>query len=129
MVNSDKVITAEHEDIPFDGNDYAATEREHFRKIREASHKYLASCGKLNKVCPVGVHRGYAIYECGLNCEFLNNKEGKVVHPEPNLVDKDKIVPCFDCGQDVIFEKQCMSIQAELRKFFEQQQAGLDTYF
>ena len=46
------------------GNDYPATEEEHMRRIREASNKYLASCGKLGKVCPTGHHKGYAISEC-----------------------------------------------------------------
>ena len=127
MVNSDEIITEVEEDIAFDAYDYTTTEREHLRKIREASNNYLASCGKLGKVCPVGVHRGYAIYECGLKCELMN--KDKVLHTDPNLNDEERVVSCYDCGQDISFKKQCMSIQAELRKFFEQQQAGLDTSF
>ena len=53
-------------------NNYPATEEEHMRRVREASNKYLASCGKLGKVCPTtgtpfcptGRHKGYAIVDC-----------------------------------------------------------------
>ena len=114
----------------FAGNSHVLTaEEEHFRKIREASDRYLASCGKLGKVCPVGVHSGYAIYECGLKCELQMNTEKKVLQPDPTLSDEARVVYCCGCGQDVSFKSQCISIQAELRKFFEQQQAGLDTSF
>ena len=37
---------------------------EHMRRVREASNQYLANCGKLGKVCPAGIHKGYAISEC-----------------------------------------------------------------
>ena len=42
---------------------------EHFKKVREASNRFLASCGKLGKVCPLGIHLGYAILDCGVECE------------------------------------------------------------
>ena len=45
-------------------NDYPATEEEHTRRIHEASNAFMASNGRLGKICPLGIHSGYAIYDC-----------------------------------------------------------------
>ena len=44
---------------------------DHNKRVRNASNQFLASSGKLGKICPLGIHVGYAIYDCGVKCETL----------------------------------------------------------
>ena len=41
----------------------------------------------------------------------------------------NKIISCGDCGETALYKYQSLAVQAELRKFFEQQEAGLDSTF
>ena len=43
---------------------------EYNKKIREASNQFLKYKGKLGKICPLGIHSGYAILDCGFKCEM-----------------------------------------------------------
>ena len=43
---------------------------EHMRRIREASNKFLNVSGKLERVCPLGLHHGYALYDCSAVCDY-----------------------------------------------------------
>ena len=40
------------------------------RRIREASNKFLNVSGKLERVCPLGLHHGYALYDCCAVCDY-----------------------------------------------------------
>ena len=46
------------------------TKAEHLRRIKEASNKFLNVSGKLERVCPLNSHSGYALYECGVVCDY-----------------------------------------------------------
>ena len=50
----------------------AISKVEHIRRIKEASNKFLNISEKLEKVCPLGTHYGYSIYECGAVCAGLH---------------------------------------------------------
>ena len=54
--------------------------------------------------------------------ESPNNLEG-----EAKL--DDRVISCIDCGKATVYKNQCLTVQAELRKFLQQQEAGLDTTF
>ena len=43
---------------------------EHLRRIKEASNKFLNVSGKLERVCPLKLHSGYALYDCGVVCDY-----------------------------------------------------------
>ena len=42
---------------------------EHMRRIKEASNKFLNVSGKLERVCPLKLHFGYDLYDCGAVCD------------------------------------------------------------
>ena len=46
------------------------TREEHMRRIKEASNKFLNVSGKLQRVCPLKIHFGYALYDCGAVCDY-----------------------------------------------------------
>ena len=43
---------------------------EHLRRIKEASHRFLNVSEKLERVCPLKLHFGYALYDCGAVCDY-----------------------------------------------------------
>ena len=55
----------EEENLSYDD----VREEDHLAKVYIKSMEFLASQGKLAKVCPVGSCTGYALYDCGEPCE------------------------------------------------------------
>ena len=54
---------------------------EYRQRIKNASNKFLAASGVLNKICPRGFHVGYAIAEC--KCAAKVVAEAKEIFEDP----------------------------------------------
>ena len=57
-------------------------------------------------------------------------EENHTVKMDTPLVKADKLdVPCVRCGEKILYEHQSNTIQGELKRFLQQQDAGLDCSF
>ena len=65
--------------------------------------------------------------------EYLDLKEANCVSDEINddqtEIDHHEAVTCCDCGDVIKAAEQCVTIQTELKRFLQQQEAGLDATF
>ena len=64
--------------------------------------------------------------------EFESNTEEDLEEPGTSTNDIDCDVPqvaCDDCGEVVVYKNQLLAVQAELKRFLQQQEAGLDCSF
>jgi len=96
--------------------------------------EFLASQGKLAKECPIESCTGYAPYECGENCDKVAEikKLDKVIEDlDYSHKDEEDVKACSDCGtkEKDVESCKCCTIQSELKRFLDLQEAGLDTSF
>ena len=107
-------------------------EENHLAKVFIKSMEFLASQGKLAKVCPAGSCTGYALYDCGESCETtaedMKLKEVlENIDNDPSKEEKSYSV----CGRNGKETRrcQCCTIQKEMKRFLDQQEAGFDWSF